>query len=78
MMLGYGGNCIRYGLGWGLGHPILPTVAILNWLWMVVVGTWAVLYMNPTTDRIDRVPEGSVSFPPDTYFGLGEVIMCRR
>ena len=69
MTLGYSGNCLRYGLGWGL-DAVFGYIAAVNAIYLLVSGCYVVYKMEHTTDLIDSA-EG-LSFVPDRVFGAGE------
>jgi hypothetical protein len=71
MLLGYSGNCLRYGLGWGL-DPIFGYIAAANALYLLGAGIYVMYKMEHTSDLIDNA-EG-ISFVPDRIFGAGEAL----
>mmetsp|Transcript_9605 Transcript_9605/g.14093 ORF Transcript_9605/g.14093 Transcript_9605/m.14093 type:complete len:293 (-) Transcript_9605:111-989(-) len=75
MMLGYGGNCMRYGLGWfgveGVGGEYLRWIALGNFVYLVLTGVYAMFTITPTDSRLNDGAEG-MFFLPDFKFGLGE------
>jgi len=70
MMLGYAGNCLRYGLGWGLEPQIFGTIAALNVAWLILAGIHVMYKMEHTNGRVDHA--AGMNFGPDRLFGLGE------
>jgi hypothetical protein len=70
MILGYAGNCLRYGMGWGLEPQIFGTIAALNVVWSLVAGIHVMYKMEHTSERVDDA-EG-INFAPNLLFGLGE------
>ena len=71
MTLGYSGNCLRYGLGWGL-DSVFGYIAAVNVFYLLAAGCYVVYKMEHTTDLIDTA-EG-LSFLPDRVFGAGEAV----
>ena len=75
MMIGYTGNCIRYGVGWGLSN-VWMYVALVNLLLLYGSGLACIIDMDRTVDTIDSVDEEEFDgvYVPDTLFMGGEVI----
>jgi len=72
MTLGYTGNCIRYGLGWGYDGLIFPVIALVNVIFFVVFGINCIIKMKRTAETVDNA-EGS-GFKPDTLFSFAEIL----
>ncbi|KAL7571903.1 hypothetical protein ACA910_006540 [Epithemia clementina (nom. ined.)] len=75
MMVGYSGNCLRYGYGWNLGWE-WEVIALVNIGYLVVAGLVVMIFMTPTNLKVDHVPqeEGQPIFWADRLFGLGEAV----
>ena len=71
MMVGYSGNCLRYGFGWDLGES-WQIIALGNITYLALSGLLVMCTMTPTTLIVDNVPEGNKIFWSDRLFGLGE------
>jgi hypothetical protein len=81
MMIGYCGNCLRYGFGWGIlkvmadeYDPMLSLpawVALANMVYLILAGLHVIWKMMKTHQVTDDAVE-SLSFRPDILFGLGE------
>lgn len=69
----YCGNCLRWGVGWGLGGA-WAIAADLNALLLIVMGFVAIGTMTVVTERVDNAhPDVHVATPADTYFGYAEL-----
>lgn len=73
MALGYSGNCLGYGFGWGLGST-WQILSIANIVYIVITCVIASLLMKRTTQKIDKTPEGKL-FIPDRAFLFGEILV---
>lgn len=82
MVVGYAGNCLRYGMGWGLEnedefgstYTWLPYAALINWVYLAVMAGTTVCRMKRTNQRVDD-SEGSC-FLPDTLYAAGELAVA--
>ena len=81
MMIGYSGNCLRYGYGWDLGE-VFEYIALGNIAYLLISGCLVMCTMTPTTLMIGNDPQGNQIFWADRTFGLGEAVciqgMCFR
>ena len=76
MMIGYTGNCLRYGFGWGLGSP-WTYISIINVGFLWGAGLYAMIDMDKTKDPFDSVDsynDNDELYLPDTLFMGAEVI----
>lgn len=74
MGLGYIGNCLRYGYGWGLGE-MWNKVAVLNLVLLFATGLWTIATMKKISNPCDGPPhDENASFLPDTFFGYAEIL----
>ncbi|KAL7571900.1 hypothetical protein ACA910_006537 [Epithemia clementina (nom. ined.)] len=71
MILGYSGNCLRYGFGWDLG-VVWSVIAVVNIVYMAGTGVWVIRTMQRTSERVDTVEQGTVLFDSDRWFAMGE------
>ena len=89
MVLGYGGNCLRYSLGWGL-HELpnndgssgsssyltyWPYIGLFNWLYLIVTAGVVIIKMKPTNERFDDGAYGS-TFKFDRFYAFGELLVA--
>eukprot|EP00339_Tiarina_fusa_P002814 CAMPEP_0117013786 /NCGR_PEP_ID=MMETSP0472-20121206/11310_1 /TAXON_ID=693140 ORGANISM="Tiarina fusus, Strain LIS" /NCGR_SAMPLE_ID=MMETSP0472 /ASSEMBLY_ACC=CAM_ASM_000603 /LENGTH=287 /DNA_ID=CAMNT_0004717191 /DNA_START=118 /DNA_END=981 /DNA_ORIENTATION=- len=71
--IGYLGNCMRYGWGWGL-PTCWKVFAAMNMVWLTVAAVFAIVNMERTTERLDDAEsDPDDPFKPDTFFGFGEL-----
>ena len=70
--LGYGGNCLRFAMGWDLqGFPML---GIITWVFLVVTAMWTLCTMERTNHRVDEAE--TTGFKPDIAFAAGELAVA--
>ena len=84
MVLGYGGNCLRYSLGWGL-HELpnaagryltyWPYIGLFNWLYLIVTAGVVIIKMKPTNERLDDGAYGN-DFKLDRFYAFGELLVA--
>ena len=76
-LVGYFGNCMRYGSGWGFTSRCWLLVAVLNYAWLMTAGIYAMLTMETTTSKLDDAETNSDDpFLPDVIFGYGELFVA--
>lgn len=72
--LGYGGSCLRYGLGWGVplddATNVYGYIAAANFAFLVIAGMYVLCKMEHTSERIDNAQ--GMSFGPDRIYAVGE------
>jgi uncharacterized membrane protein YphA (DoxX/SURF4 family) len=84
MVLGYGGNCLRYSLGWELSHGdgdilggsgvLWPLLGVVNFCYLVLAASWTVRRMEKTDQRLDD--SDATGFLPDMVYAAGELAVA--
>ena len=74
MVAGYGGNCVRFAMGWDLEEAWWPLLGVLSFVYLVLTATWTVCRMERAKDKIDDAQ--GVGFKPDSVYALGELVVA--
>ena len=74
MILGYGGNCLRFAMGWDLEGTYWPVLGVVAFSYLVVTGTWTICRMERTNQRLDA--SDVVGFKPDSIYAAGELAVA--
>lgn len=76
MVAGYGGNCLRFAMGWDLDGiwSWWPALGVVCFVYLVLTATWTVCRMERTNDKIDAAQ--GAGFKPDSIYALGELVVA--
>lgn len=74
MVLGYGGNCLRFAVGWDLEGDYWPFLGIAAFCYLAMTATWTVCRMERTAEKIDEAV--GTGFKPDSIYATGELVVA--